>query len=300
MSKQKYLSTKNRYKKHQDGRSRKEQQQTSTADDTYGRKFGSEEASGGEEDADNIRCPFPVAMWDLGHCDPKRCTGRKLARKNLIRLLRLGQRFHGVILTPSGTRCVSPQDREVVSENGVAVVDCSWARLDETPFSKMRGANPRLLPYLVAANPVNYGKPCELSCVEAIAAVLYITGYKALAEAYLSKFKWGKGFLTLNQELLDTYASCKTSQDVVEAQASYLETAQREHDLKGEVELPPTSSDEEGFDEEDHNPNHRVGMLPSSSSSEDEYGTGNKGERNVHTSENCAATVEAGKSSGIK
>lgn len=102
--------------------------------------------------------------------------------------------------------CVSREDRELIEAKGLAVVDCSWHRLDEVPFSekpchllvcpldislqseyssdrgmgksvqsylvvalriadRTKGVAPRLLPWLVAANPVNFGECCGESYV---------------------------------------------------------------------------------------------------------------------------------------
>ncbi|EFN63901.1 UPF0293 protein C16orf42 [Camponotus floridanus] len=193
---------------------------------------------------------FPVAMWDMEHCDPKKCSGRKLVRHGLIKILRLGVRFAGLCLTPVGDKCVCPTDREIIQEYGCAVVDCSWARLDDTPFNRMKTSHPRLLPFLVAANPINYGKPCQLSCVEAIAATLIITGYPEEANLYLGKFSWGHAFLELNSELLEKYALCADSKEIIAVQEKFLDKAWQEKlDRLALPDFPQSDTEEEEAEE---------------------------------------------------
>ncbi|VFQ96028.1 unnamed protein product [Cuscuta campestris] len=136
--------------------------------------------------------------------------------------LRVNSAFGGIALSPAGSHCISREDHDLIERKGLVVVDCSWARLDDVPFAKLRCPAPRLLPWLVAANPINYGRPCQLSCVEALAAGLIICGEEESAYLLLNKFKWGHAFLSLNRELLKAYSECKTSADIISTQNEWL------------------------------------------------------------------------------
>ncbi|KAI9505089.1 hypothetical protein BX070DRAFT_184691, partial [Coemansia spiralis] len=170
----------------------------------------------------------PLGMWDFDHCDPKRCSGRKLARMGLVKEFRLGYVFKGIVMSPEGQQVVSRADLPIMQQHGAAMIDCSWARLDEVPFSRIKARHNRLLPYLVAANPVNYGKPWRLNCVEALAASFYVVGWDEIGDELMSKFKWGHGFKEMNALLLKKYAACEDNAQVLEVQNEWMAMIDRE------------------------------------------------------------------------
>jgi len=160
-----------------------------------------------------------ICVYHAGQCDPKKCSTLKLKRHNLVKVVRhVGRLPHGaVVLNPFSERAFSPADSEIIEKKGLAGIDCSWVYANDVLNLFTHGAS-RCLPYLIAVNPVNYGTPTKLSTVEALSAALYITGYKRKAERLLSIFKWGLGFITLNQALLDSYAKAKDSEEIVKLQ----------------------------------------------------------------------------------
>ncbi|KAH7090981.1 DUF367-domain-containing protein [Auriculariales sp. MPI-PUGE-AT-0066] len=173
--------------------------------------------------------PIPVAMWDFDHCDPKRCSGKKLARFGLVRDMRIGQRFQGIVLSPKGTAVLSMADAEIIQTRGLAVVECSWAKLDDIPWAKIRSPHERLLPYLIATNPVNYGKPWRLNCAEALAAAFYLVGQDQWAEKLMNKFGWGHSFWDVNGELIKRYRACATAEEVSRVQDEIIQQAEEEY-----------------------------------------------------------------------
>lgn len=147
----------------------------------------------------------------------------------MMRDLHLGQRHNGVIITPNGKHVVSPADRELMDQYGAAVVECSWARTKEVQWNKVGGKCERLLPYLVAANTVNYGKPWRLNCVEALAAAFYICGHADWAEQILEPFSYGPSFLEINSSLLKRYAACTDEASVKKTEEEWMEQLEREY-----------------------------------------------------------------------
>ncbi|KAK0196520.1 hypothetical protein F5146DRAFT_1099058 [Armillaria mellea] len=181
--------------------------------------FSSASSSRGKRDEDTT-IHVPVAMW-----------GKKLARLGLIQELRVGSRFRGI----------------VVSVLGRALTD--------VPFSKIASPHERLLPYLIATNPTNYGKPWRLNCVEALAAAFYITGFRFIRRKTVVGLWVGRTYL-------EQYRVCTSSAEISETQEKIIkdleqswEESRREKDNAGDGEdLLFKNPNHQHFESDDEEP----------------------------------------------
>lgn len=185
-------------------------------------------------------------------------------------MLKIGQSFPGIVLSSEAKIFVSCDDKVIVETHGIAGINCSWNKIDEIPFESMgKGRHQRLLPFLYAANPVNYGRPHKLNTAEAIAACLYITGFVDDASCILESFGYGEEFFNLNRELLEAYRSCQTSDDIQQCVSHFttqLESFKHEKSVRKEEErsiggcrnvinsyideiyMPPSVEDDDQYD----------------------------------------------------
>jgi pre-rRNA-processing protein TSR3 len=166
-----------------------------------------------------------LLVYHTNDDDPKKCSAKKMNKfgfaeieKNLRKLP-----VKAIVLSPFSKKSISREDKVTVEKFGLIAVDCSWKNA-EGIFEKISNNRiTRSLPFLVAANPVNYGKVLKLSTIESFSAALYIMGFTDQAKSILTIYKWGPHFLELNKEPLEDYRKAKTSTEVITKMNSYID-----------------------------------------------------------------------------
>lgn len=172
---------------------------------------------------------MPLHIIHLEQDDPKKCTARKLASRNLAKLHFNTRRppRRGYLLDPSAGIILGPDDIPLINRGASLVaLDCSWKRLDES-LEEIRKISPRLegrtLPLVLAANPVSWGRPGRLSTAEALAMCLVLMNHDEQAQRVLAPFSWGEQFLLLNAEPLSAYKNAKSREELIDLQWEFFD-----------------------------------------------------------------------------
>jgi pre-rRNA-processing protein TSR3 len=150
-----------------------------------------------------------IFIYRLPQDDPRKNTAIKLAKHGLAILVNsLRELPRGsILLDPTARTPLTPNDVDTALNRGISLIDCSWKKASEAHRRLARGVFVRRrLPLLMAVNPTHYGKPYILSTIEAVAATLYILGFKEDANNVLSLYKWGLNFLSVNGKYLERYS----------------------------------------------------------------------------------------------
>lgn len=166
---------------------------------------------------------IPVFVYDKNQCDPKKCTAKRMLKFGLAKEAKTLHAIPkgSIVLSPFAEKALSPDDIRY-ARHGLVVMDLTWTNIDE--FPRPKGTNDRALPYMLASNPINWGKPMELNSAEAVMASLFILGEREQAETFLGRFNWAPEFMRLNGELLEEYSSAKDSTEAVRIQNEYIDS----------------------------------------------------------------------------
>lgn len=177
---------------------------------------------------------FPLYILNEKHCAPHVCTGLKLERMGLATgvtgtdLSAKKDRMM-ILLSPFSEEVLSKNDLKY-AQNGIVAIDCSWNRIKSRKDDKQEldakivaifdrtGTIRRALPYLVAGNPTNFGRPTILSTAESLSAATYLLGEPEQAARIMGAFNWGHTFLELNSGLLEAYAAAEGPREVLKIQ----------------------------------------------------------------------------------
>jgi pre-rRNA-processing protein TSR3 len=163
-------------------------------------------------------------VYHANEDDPKKCSARKLNKFGFVKLetnIKKTPRA-AILLNPLAEKSLSPEDKKIALKNGMLAVDCSWKNAENSFEYLDKRNHSRALPFIVAANSVNYGKPFMLSTLEAFAAALYILDDVETAEKILNLYKWGPTFLVLNKEPLEDYRKAENSSQVIDIMKKYI------------------------------------------------------------------------------
>jgi len=163
-------------------------------------------------------------VYHTNEDDPKKCSAKKLHRFGFAKLEKSLKRIpkHAILLNPFAEKSLSKEDLLIAETSGILAVDCSWKNAEERFKELSKQYLPRSLPFVIAVNPVNYGKPFKLTTLEALAASLYILGEIEHAQEILKIYNWGPHFLEFNKQPLEEYRKAKNSKEIIEIMKQYI------------------------------------------------------------------------------
>lgn len=165
-----------------------------------------------------------LIVYHSNEDDPKKCSAKKLHKFGYAKIENNISKLpkNTVLLNPFAEKSLSKEDYYIVKKNGLVAIDCSWKNAEKCFYLLEKKNIPRSLPFVVAVNPVNYGKPSKLTTLEAFATGLYILDHVEQAIQILNIYKWGPNFIELNKKPLEDYRKAKNSKEIIELMKLYI------------------------------------------------------------------------------